>query len=309
MPSYSSPRAALREVAGRLGLPVPAGRFLATHCPVHADSRASLSLWIGGAGQLRARCFAGCAETAVLTALGCPATFIQSTPTDADIAAEIAEAQHAERNTRRAMALWKAAAPVMPGNLVEFYLRERRGLALPAIPGCLRETGSLWHPWSTSYWPGLIAKVVDPSGGFTGVHRTWLNPATGDKVPLDLPRAMLGPQQHGAIRLFDNRDNNELLIGEGLETSLAAGELDHWKRSVWAACSTAGLMRLHVPKQFAVVVVAADNDLSGAGEHAARVLEHRLRKRGVHARVIKPPKPGTDWNDFLVAKKQHGRAA
>jgi hypothetical protein len=307
MPAYQSPQAAIREVARRLGLPVPAGRFLAAHCPVHADSRASLSLWIGRSGQLRARCFAGCAETAVLTALGCPATFIQPTPTDADIEAEIAEARRADQNTSRALALWEAAAPVMPGNLAEFYLRERRGLTLPAIPDSLRETGSLWHAWSKSYWPALLAKVVDPFGEFTAVHRTWLNPANGDKAPTDPQRALLGPQQQGAIRLFDNRDTNELLIGEGIETSLAAGELDHWRRSVWAACSTSGLMRLHVPKQFAVVVVAADNDLSGAGEHAARVLEHRLRKRGVHARVIKPPTTGHDWNDVLLKTRQ-GRA-
>jgi hypothetical protein len=275
---------------------------------VHADSRASLSLWIGRSGQLRARCFAGCAETAVLTALGCPATFIQPTPTDADIAAEIAEAQHADRNTSRALALWEGAAPVVAGNLGEHYLRARRGLTLPAIPDCLRETGSLLHPWSSSYWPMLIAKVVDPSGGFTAVHRIWLNPATGDKAGVDPPRAMLGPAQHGAIRLFDNRSSNELLVAEGIETSLAAGELDGWQRSVWAALSTSGLRGLGVPKRFRAVVIAADNDANGAGVHAANVLRIRLRSKGVRARVIAPPIAGTDWNDVLIEKKR-GAAA
>jgi hypothetical protein len=155
----------------------------------------------------------------------------------------------------------------------------------------------------------MVAPVVDADGELTAVHRTWIDPITQDKAPVTPQRAMLGPQQHGAIRLFDNREGIELLVAEGIETALAAGELDHWQRSVWAAISTSGLMALHVPSEFSAVVIAADSDANGAGVRAANVLAHRLRKRGVRVRIVAPRRVGADWNEELLENKQQGTAA
>jgi hypothetical protein len=68
-------------------------------------------------------------------------------------------------------------------------------------------------------------------------------------------------------------------------------------------------MALHVTGEFSAVVIAADHDRNGAGERAANILAHRLRKERVRARVIKPPEVGTDWNDALLTKKQRRAAA
>jgi hypothetical protein len=223
--------------------------------------------------------------------------------------AEIVAAKEAAQRAEQALKLWEAAERLSEDDLAVRFLRETRGLALPALLTSLRFNTSLFHSWSGTRWPALIARVDDGCGEFAAVHRTWIDPSTGDKAPVTPQRAMLGPQQHGAIRLFENRASNELLVAEGIETALSAGALDHWQRSVWAAISTSGLMALHVPKRFSTVVVAADHDRNGAGEHAANVLAHRLRKKGVRAPVIKPPEVGTDWNDVLLTKKSGRRAA
>jgi hypothetical protein len=311
--TFASPQSALREVARKLGQQAPLGRFLSASCPAHSDSKPSLSLWVDRTtGRLRAKCFAGCAETKVLAALGIGAASIESPePTDAETLAEIAKAQDEAKKTGWAWRIWEALFPVVHDTsyVTYYYLTQTRGLALPptGVPAVLRESGGIRH-LSGAVLPAMVARVDAPDGSFAAIHRTWLDPSTGDKAKVEPNRAMLGPQLHGAIRLFDNRANNELLVAEGIETALAAGEINRWQRSVWAAVSTSGLMALSVPKKFGVVVIAADNDASGAGVQAANTLAHRLRKKGVHARVIKPPGVGTDWNDVLIAKKL-GKAA
>jgi hypothetical protein len=310
MTAFSSPQSALRAIASRLGAPLPTSRFLYCRCPLHGDDRPSLSLWVK-AGWLHAKCFAGCNETEVLAALGCDQTFTKPAPTDAEIEAEIAEARAAAEKAARALKLWEVAVPVVaePGYLIYHYLTQVRGLAMPpsGVPEVLRDGGEIRH-LSGAYWPAMVARVDDAYGEFSAVHRIWLDPNTGNKAPVEPPRAMLGPQMHGAVRLFEHPTSNELLVAEGIETALAAGELDHWQRSVWAAISTSGLMALNVPRRFTAVVIAADHDANGAGEHAANVLARRLRKKRVSERVIKPPEVGADWNDVLRAKKL-GRAA
>jgi hypothetical protein len=304
MPVYQSPQSALREVAHRLGLAVPSGRFLRLRCPVHHSDQDSLSLWVSQDGWLRAKCFAGCSQVAILAALGCTPGTMVSGPSDAAIEAEIVSAKEAAEKTQLAQSIWDAVVSVTAESLAAYYFREVRRITLPSIPGCLRETASLWHSASRSYRPALVARVDDEYGEFTAVHRTWLDPTTGNKAPVDPPRMMLGPQQHGAVRLFKHPSSSELLVAEGIETALAAGELDRWQRSVWAAISTSGLMALHVPREFSAVVIAADHDRNGAGERAANILAHRLRKKSVHAQVIAPPEPDTDWADVVLAQKR-----
>jgi len=112
---------------------------------------------------------------------------------------------------------------------------------------------------------------------------------------------MLGAPRGGAVRLHEG--SNTLLLGEGVETTLAALQLARWRFSGWAALSTAGLVTVQVPARFQNVVIAADNDTSGAGLRAARSLARRLRRQGRQARVQAPPTAESDWNDFLRARQ------
>jgi hypothetical protein len=53
-----------------------------------------------------------------------------------------------------------------------------------------------------------------------GIHRTFLARDGSGKAPLDPQKMMLGPCRGGAVRLAPAGD--VLLVGEGIETSLAA---------------------------------------------------------------------------------------
>jgi hypothetical protein len=305
--AYSSPQAALKDAARQLRLPPPVGPFLRFRCPVHQGVSAnSASAWIGRDGRLRARCFhptANCRESDILAALGCAGEFAKPEQTDAEITAEIAAAEQAEQKIGFALRVWNAAVPAQPGFLAHYYLTEIRGIAAPPeVLAALRETGGLRHRASQTTWPALVAEVVDANSEFTAVHRIWLDGGSGDKAPIIPVKATLGPQSHGAVRLYAHPTSKALLVGEGIENALAAGVLDGWQRSVWSTLTTGGMPGLAVPRRFRDVVIAADHDSNQAGERAANVLARRLRAKGVHVRVIKPPEPDTDWNDFLVSK-------
>jgi putative DNA primase/helicase len=91
-----------------------------------------------------------------------------------------------------------------------------------------------------------------------------------------------------------------LLIGEGIETSLAA--LTATAMPTWAALSTSGLMALALPPIVRTVVVLADNDRSGAGERAARTAARKWLVEGRRVRLAMPSERGMDWADVLVGR-------
>jgi hypothetical protein len=150
----------IRELARRLGGGARvSGKFFPIMCPAHNDTRASASLWFDRAGRLRAKCFAGCEEQAVLaeisriTGLIAPdGTFLETaaptqklTPTVHDLEADIAEAKEAVKRMRLAEKVWSETHAVGEGTLGARFLRETRGLDLPRIPETIRCHTLLWH--------------------------------------------------------------------------------------------------------------------------------------------------------------------
>ena len=69
-------------------------------------------------------------------------------------------------------------------------------------PNCFywREDQALTDPPET--WPALLAKVTDLDGRLTGLHRTWLDPATADKgPPVSPPRKAMGNLLGHGVRI------------------------------------------------------------------------------------------------------------
>jgi hypothetical protein len=60
----------VEELLGRLERVRPCGKGWVARCPAHEDRTASLSVACGDDGRVLLHCFAGCASTAVLGALG-----------------------------------------------------------------------------------------------------------------------------------------------------------------------------------------------------------------------------------------------
>jgi hypothetical protein len=201
---------------------------------------------------------------------------------------------------------FQAAKPIERGDLADRYLRGR-GIALEHYPAALRLHPALWHRESKKAWPGLIAKVTASNGQLLTVHRTFLNQETAGKAPVDPVRKLASSMRGGAVRLYDP-GGDTLLVAEGIETALAALVLSRWSYTGWAAISTSGLVALHVPGRFCRVVIAADNDASGAGLRAAKTLAKRLRGVGRRIDIRLPNRNGADWNDVLIEMEQ-GEAA
>jgi putative DNA primase/helicase len=125
------------------------------------------------------------------------------------------------------------------------------------------------------------------------VHRTFLARDGDGKAPVEPAKMMLGPCRGGAVRL--GLSDNALMVGEGIETCLAA--MQSCGRPAWAALSTSGLRALDLPREVRNVIVLADGDDSG--ESAAQDCAWRWKREGRRVRIARPPKD-MDFNDLLV---------
>jgi len=97
------------------------------------------------------------------------------------------------------------------------------------------------------------------------------------------------------VRLAD--PNDLLMVGEGIETCLAA--MQATGNPAWAALSTSGMRSLDLPTAVRDVIVLADGD--DAGEAAAWDCAWRWKREGRHVRIARPPR-GMDFNDILMGR-------
>ena len=203
------------------------------------------------------------------------------------------------KRTARALKLWDRARPIA-GTLAARYLTEVRGIDLSVLPEDISERGLRFHP-DCPFGPGtrhpcLIALMRDPiTGQPTGIHRIAL---TADAQKID--RMMLGPA--GVVQLWSA--DKQLVIGEGLETVLAAATRLPYRgeplRPAWAALSKGNLGRFPVIDGVGRLIVLADNDIFGIGQAAADECKQRWLKAGRRCARLMPDRPGADFNDIVL---------
>jgi putative DNA primase/helicase len=133
-----------------------------------------------------------------------------------------------------------------------------------------------------------------------GVHLTYLRHDGGGKadLPKQYQRECRGLIHGGAIRLIPFEPDVELVLAEGLETSLAASEL--FGLPCWSAVYAGGLCSLVLPPEVRRIVIAADNDESGVGQRNALAAYDRWTAEGRSVRIVAPPVVGDDFNDVLL---------
>lgn len=142
------------------------------------------------------------------------------------------------------------------------YLAER-GITLP-LPHSLRWAPALRRPDGTQ-GPAMVARVNSLDGKVIGVHPTWLD--RDDRGRLHRrDRASLGPVGGGSVRLAPAAET--LLIGEGIETSLAA--MQATAMPAWAALSASAMVAPRLPAS-----VHRDGARAGPGMDLAEVLAGR----------------------------------
>ena len=197
--------------------------------------------------------------------------------------------------------LWAMSKPVR-GTTAEAYLRTR-GItdlrdctSLQFHPHCFYRPDRDDEPAVRTAWPALIAAVTDLSGTITGVHRTWLDPAGGDKAAVMTPRRAIGDLLGNSVRFGHASD--VLAAGEGVETMLSLRQIAPTLPSV-AALSAAHLAALVLPATLRRLYIAEEAD--PAGRRGARQLAERAEAQGIEARPLTTPL--ADLNAHLM---QHG---
>jgi putative DNA primase/helicase len=274
-----------------------AGNGWTARCPAHNDHKPSLSIRDAGGGKLLVRCHAGCDQQQVVATLRSYGLWTERAPQSFSRAlVRIQSERQPDRNDAKrseaALAIWQSAIPA-GGTLVETYLASRC-LHLPP-PITLRFHAGLKHP-SRGIWPTMVALVTRGSDDTPlAIHRTFLTRDGDGKAQVDPSKMMFGPCGGGAVRLAMPRDL--LMVGEGIETSLAA--MLATGHPAWAALSTSGLRALDLPNDVRNVIVLADGD--DAGEAAARDCAWRWKRDGRRVRIARPPQ-GMDFNDMLMGR-------
>ncbi len=185
--------------------------------------------------------------------------------------------------------IWRRSFPAR-GTVVERYLRSR-GINL--LPDCLKYHPALYHGPSKRTFQSMVAPRFAVDGSLVALHRTFLTSA-GAKIPHEPPRMDLGPAKGTAVRLSNITD--ELLVGEGIETTLSAMQL--WSLPGWAAGGAPNMLRnLVLPPEVRRVTLLVDGDPEGAKACTAATARWELEGRRVMWRIAPA---GKDFNDVLL---------
>jgi hypothetical protein len=211
---------------------------------------------------------------------------IQQGPTSEDIEDAVIH------NHLVALRIWNEAKPLMSSPPVErFYKRHRK------IP--IRHLGNLDHVlrWSPDEC-AIIALVTDiETDEPLGILRTYLSTITADRIE----RMALGPCEGGVIRLSpDNHLNGGLVVGEGVETCLAAMVMGYVP--CWAAGSAGRLSNFPVVAGVGELTILVDRDEGGTGQRAAIECANRWKDAGRKVNFVMTDCMG-DINDILIKKR------
>lgn len=176
----------------------------------------------------------------------------------------------------------RAASKPIVGTIAQQYLAGR-GLvdlvgceALGFHPHCYYRPSKDDAPDIHAAWPAMIAAVTDLDGAVTGVHRTWLDPATCDKAPVAYPRRAMGHLLGHGVRF--GRAGPIMIAGEGIETMLSLRQVMPAMPTI-AGLSAAHLAAILFPAGLQRLYVARDDDPAGAG--ALATLTERAEPFGV----------------------------
>jgi hypothetical protein len=137
----------------------------------------------------------------------------------------------------------------------------------------------------------------------TGIHRIGLGVESGAVVKLD--RMALG--RMGVVKLWPTNGNDLLVVGEGIETVLAAATCISYRDApltpAWSAIARDGLGGLPVLPNVARLILLVDNDENGEGQKAAAHCRQVWTAAGRTVAALVPKHVGWDFNDVVLGRK------
>jgi Toprim domain-containing protein len=210
----------------------------------------------------------------------------------------------------RASELWREAVPI-GGTHAARYLEWRHVLepALEADDSVLRFHPNCWFGKGVrqpcmlalmreieSNEPCAIQRIALTQSMMRAVSQMTFTEfaQAGNKVA----RMALGPKTGTAIKLSpDDEVTQELAIGEGLETVLAAMQLGFCP--AWALGGTSGIRKFPVLSGIEALTILVDNDKNSAGQQAAQECSARWISANREVLRAVPNHAGDDFNDVL----------
>ena len=265
-------------------------------CPAHDDAKPSLSVSITG-GKALANCKTGCTQQQLADAfksLGLwPDRTTYKAPETSEWAAKESEYELYRRWRPAFIKLFEAQHGKNRGDvdLVKRYLGSRSINVMPKS-AWVHETGEIVFP------------VVDADGALLGAQCLSVDRVKGGFKKQEV--RTYGAVKGGFIPLGEIEAGAPVVVGEGIETTLAAMQLSGVAAGA-ATMGTAGLAQVRLPRA-GRVYVAADNDESGVGLKAGTALVTRLAAEGREAVIVLPEYAGEDWNDVVVKDSDSARA-
>src|SRR5262249_1261342 len=202
-----------------------------------------------------------------------------------------------------ALTWWNAAGPLI-GTLGERYLADTRKIDIAKLPVSIGDA-LRFHPrcvfGAGERHPCIIALMRDPvSDAPVGIQRIGLTP---DAKKID--RRMLG--HGGVVKLWPVNGERRLVVGEGIETVLAAATRIPYQGTpltpAWSAVAKGGLARLPVLPGIAQLILLVDNDENGAGQRAATQGRRVWEATGRKVVPLIPKQKGWDFNDVVLGRK------
>jgi hypothetical protein len=205
-----------------------------------------------------------------------------------------------------ALSIWNAAIPLI-GSIGEPYLSETRAIDITKLPTSINDA-LRFHP-NCIFGPGehhpcIIALMRDPTTDVpVGIHRIGLRQDNGAVLKID--RRALG--RMGVVKLWPMNGGGQLVVGEGIETTLAAATRISYRNApltpAWSAVAKGGLRRLPVLPHVRELILLVDHDENGEGQRTAEQCRQIWKPAGRTTVPLIPKQKGWDFNDVVLGRK------
>jgi putative DNA primase/helicase len=290
-----SPNSAAGLLAQALGAR-RSGRGWVAACVSHRERTPSLHISEGHDGRILVHCFGGCAQERVIDVLRARGLWANGNQTHQHF---ISPGQYRAEKAKSEIAIdalinqiWSEAIDPS-GTIAEEYLSSRK-LCLPPE---LRVSVLRFHPnciWESGTAPCLIAGYRSiKNDKLTAIHRICLHePRRWPRVE----RKMFGRVGGSAVKLDPIGDR--LVIGEGIETAMAARQLG--MRPVWALGSSGGIKTFEPLATVEGLTILGERD-NGSNHNAAVECCNKWKERKTF--LAMPPAGFKDYNDLIMERK------
>lgn len=268
--------------------------------PGHSPNDRSVSLFIGRGDVVRAHCFSDTPWQEVL------ATLRKDGLIDADGRVQTSGRSSASstpmlsdpERIKRAEDIWSRCIQI-DNSLSEKHLRERRQIDRDVRCENLRHCPSaplrVYSHSCRSSRPAMTAKISDWTGKLVGVELQYLQANAARTTDLNHNRKTVGhlkPYKGIAVRIDTPAD--ELLIGEGIATTLSAS--DEYSLPCWAVLSSNNFDTFIAPEGLKRLVIACERDKIALGK--SNRLAERMSSAGIKVFKRYAPLPYKDFNEY-----------